>query len=55
MNELRKLMTENNLTSADVVRITGRKKNTVEAWLSVGQTRPIPKHMMKLLVAKCNQ
>lgn len=52
MSELRKLMTEHNLTTADVARMVGRKKCTVEGWLSVGQTRPMPKHMMELLLLK---
>ncbi len=52
MSELRKVMTENNLTTADVARIVERKKCTVEGWLSIGQTRPMPKHMMKLLLLK---
>lgn len=49
MIELRKIMNEKNLTTADIARITGRSKNTVEGWLSVGQTRPIPEHMMKII------
>ena len=52
MSELRKLMNDNKLTTADVARMVDRKKCTVEGWLSVGQTRPIPSHMMALLKLK---
>lgn len=52
MTELRKLMTEHNLTTSDVAKIVGRQKCTIEGWLSVGQTRPMPKHMLALLKLK---
>lgn len=55
MSELRKLMSEKNLTAADVARLVGREKCTVEGWLSVGQTRPMPKHMMELLILKTSK
>ena len=45
-------MLDYELTASDIARLLGRKKNTVEAWLSVGQTRPMPEHMMKLLMLK---
>ena len=46
------IMNEYNLSTSDVARLLGRKKNTIESWLSVGQTRPIPSHMMMILKLK---
>ena len=42
-------MKRHNLTTEDVAEILLIEKNTVESWLSVGQTRPITDRQLKLL------
>lgn len=49
MQELKQIMIDYELTTDDVAKMLERKKNTVESWLSVGQSRPIPKDALKLL------
>ena len=49
MNELKRLMYKHNLSTSDIARMLGRKKNTVEIWLSRDTMRPIPENNLKLL------
>ena len=42
-------MDRHGLTTADVADLLLIEVNTVHAWLSVGQTRPIPDRQFKML------
>ena len=46
---LRALMKRHALTSQDVAELLCVEQITVQAWLSVGQTRPIPDRQLTLL------
>ncbi len=42
-------MKAHSLSAADVGKILNREAKTIQAWLSVGQTRPIPDSELRLL------
>jgi hypothetical protein len=49
LKALRALMDQHHLKSQDVAELLCVELITVQAWLSVGQTRPIPDRQLKLL------
>ena len=49
LEALRTLMKRHKLTNQDVADLLCVKLNTVESWLSVGQTRPITDRQLTLL------
>jgi transcriptional regulator with XRE-family HTH domain len=49
LETLRALMKRHNLTTQDVADLLCVKLNTVESWLSVGQTRPVTDRQLTLL------
>ncbi len=49
IKRLRALMKAHSLSAADVGKILNREAKTIQAWLSVGQTRPIPDSELLLL------
>jgi len=46
---LRRLMKQHSLKAQDVAELLCVELSTVQAWLSVGQTRPIPDRQLRLL------
>jgi DNA-binding transcriptional regulator YiaG len=49
LNTLRALMKTHDMKSNDVAELLCVEVQTVQAWLSVGQTRPIPDRQLQLL------
>jgi hypothetical protein len=49
LNTLRALMKHNGINSQDIAALLCIQLQTVQAWLSVGQTRPIPDRQLELL------
>jgi len=49
LKTLRALMKHNDINSQDIAALLCIKLQTVQAWLSVGQTRPIPDRQLQLL------